>query len=329
MENNRQPYYIALIALLLLINGVLLFNNVSMRRSNKETVANLETEKNTLQTEYDTALKELEMLKVDKSTADTTILRMQEQMEAQKQQIETLLRKGNASKGDLAAARSLIANLRGNIQNYETQIAQLQAANQQLTGENSSLKQDVAVKTQTIAQQTDSLGRLKTEKTNLTVEKESLAEQKGRLEEEKSKLTDKVNRASIMIASNITASAIKTKRSGKEIPVENNRRAQKLRVCFDLLPNAVAPPGNKDVLLRILSPQGNVLAIQSMGSGIFTNAETNEQMQYTRKESIPFTNQKENYCLYWEQNFPFDEGTYTAEVYHDGYMIGTNSFELK
>ncbi|MCC7224357.1 MAG: hypothetical protein IT273_11580 [Chitinophagales bacterium] len=327
--NSKKPIYLALIGILLLINGILLFNNLSMRKANKETVTTLEGEKAQLQAEYDTAVQALETLKTDKAATDTTLAQIQLELETKKNEIQKLLSKSNASKGDLSAARTMIENLKTSIQGYEQQISQLRYANQQLTGENTGLKSDVASKSQTIAQQTDSIGRLSTEKASLTSEKENVTRQRDELNTQKEILTGQVNRASVMIATNITATGIKTRKSGKEVSTDNNKRVQKLKICFDILPNAVAKPGNKEILLRMMSPKGEILAIQALGSGVFTNAQTGEEMQYTKKEIFSFSNQKENHCMYWEQNNPFDEGVYTAEVYHDGYLIGSNNVQLK
>ena len=328
-SNSKKPIYLALIGILLLINGILLFNNLSMRKANKETVTTLEGEKAQLQAEYDTAVQALETLKTDKAATDTTLAQIQLELETKKNEIQKLLSKSNASKGDLSAARAMIENLKTSIQGYEQQISQLRYANQQLTGENTGLKSDVASKSQTIAQQTDSIGRLSTEKASLTSEKENVTRQRDELNTQKEILTGQVNRASVMIATNITATGIKTRKSGKEVNTDNNKRVQKLKICFDILPNAVAKPGNKEILLRMMSPKGEILAIQALGSGVFTNAQTGEEMQYTKKEIFSFSNQKENHCMYWEQNNPFDEGVYTAEVYHDGYLIGSNNVQLK
>lgn len=328
-SNSKKPIYLALIGILLLINGILLFNNLSMRKANKETVTTLEGEKVQLQAEYDTAVQALETLQADKAATDTTLAQIQLELETKKNEIQKLLSKSNASKGDLSAARAMIENLKTSIQGYEQQISQLRYANQQLTGENTGLKSDVASKSQTIAQQTDSIGRLNTEKTTLTSEKENITRQRDELNTQKEILTSQVNRASVMIATNITATGIKTRKSGKEVSTDNNKRVQKLKICFDILPNAVAKPGNKEILLRMISPKGEILAIQALGSGVFTNAQTGEEMQYTKKEIFSFSNQKENYCIYWEQNNPFDEGVYTAEVYHDGHLIGSNNVQLK
>ncbi|MBK8471579.1 MAG: hypothetical protein IPL33_04920 [Sphingobacteriales bacterium] len=327
--NSKKPIYLALIGILLLINGILLFNNLSMRKANKETVTTLEGEKAQLQAEYDTAVQALETLKTDKAATDTTLAQIQLELETKKNEIQKLLSKSNASKGDLSAARTMIENLKTSLKGYEQQISQLRYANQQLTGENTGLKSDVASKSQTIAQQTDSIGRLSTEKASLTSEKENVTRQRDELNTQKEILTGQVNRASVMIATNITATGIKTRKSGKEVSTDNNKRVQKLKICFDILPNAVAKPGNKEILLRMMSPKGEILAIQALGSGVFTNAQTGEEMQYTKKEIFSFSNQKENHCMYWEQNNPFDEGVYTAEVYHDGYLIGSNNVQLK
>jgi len=77
-------------------------------------------------------------------------------------------------------------------------------------------------------------------------------------------------------------------------------------------------------------PEGVTLAVQSQGSGIFDVAETGEQMQYTTKAEIDYKQAKQNVCAYWTGAAGgFAKGKYTAEVYQDGYKIGTKEFMLK
>lgn len=132
-----------------------------------------------------------------------------------------------------------------------------------------------------------------------------------------------------MQAANISGSAVNVKKNGKEVSTSKAKRTDQLKVCFDMMRNPIAKAGKKEVMLRIISPQGDVLSVESMGSGVFTHGDTGEQMKYTTKATIDYQNQSENYCMYWEQNSSFIGGNYTAEVYNDGYLIGSGGFSIK
>ena len=101
-------------------------------------------------------------------------------------------------------------------------------------------------------------------------------------------------------------------------------------MCFDVDENKVADQGTKTFMLRVISPEGVTMAVQSQGSGTFDIAETGEQMQYTTKTEIDYKQAAQNVCMYWGGSAGgFPKGKYTAELYQDGYKIGTSAFTLK
>ena len=119
------------------------------------------------------------------------------------------------------------------------------------------------------------------------------------------------------------------KSSGKESETDNAKKAEKLKVCFDVPENLVADPGEKTFLVRIISPEGTTMAVQSSGSGTFMVAGSGEQRQYTTSTTIDYDQKPKNVCTYWQQTTPYAQGNYTVEVYQDGYLLSTKKFELK
>jgi hypothetical protein len=143
-------------------------------------------------------------------------------------------------------------------------------------------------------------------------------------------LTQKVTVASLLIPSDIQVTGVRDKSNGKQSETTHASKVQHLKICFNVPENKVADPGSKTFDVRILSPQGSVLAIQDQGSGTFTSVETKEEMQYSTTASVDYQNQaKTNVCSMWSQQTPFVAGNYTAEIYQDGYLIGKQNFELK
>jgi len=321
-NNNRQYLYLGIIAVLLLLNLFLLYKNQSLKSQTKATVTTLETEKTDLQAEFDKTIAEMEQYKSEVAEKTSAMTDLEGQIETQKAEISRILSKGNASSKELSQARTLIASLRSSTDDYKKQIEALTFQNQQLTSENTGLKTSISEKEQAILEKEGNIATLETEKTELATMKQALSEQKDQLDQT-------VKRGSVMQAANISGSAIDVRKSGKEVTTSKAKRTDQLKVCFDILRNPIAKPGKKEVMLRIISPQGDVLSVESMGSGVFTNGESGEQMKYTTKAAIDYQNQSENYCMYWEQNSGFIKGNYTAEVYNDTYMIGSGSFTIK
>ena len=319
---SKTPIFVALILLLLIVNGILFYSNQVLKQEGQDVKTLLEEEKQDIQNEYNTVLEELETYKIENAEKDSTLAEIQTQIDEQKGEIERLLRKGRATKDELSQAKNLLASLRITSDDYKQQIANLEYQNRQLTAENTNLKTNVT-------QQSESISKLQTEKEGLLSEKTTLISEKMNLAEEKSMLDAKVNRASVMQVTDIVGTGVFYKKNGKEIETENYKKADKLRICFDMLSNTVATLEPKEILLSITSPEGDILSVQALGSGTFTTAETGEETKYTTKAQVPYKGKDESYCIYWEQNSPFIQGVYTAELYNQNYVIGNTSFELK
>ena len=99
---------------------------------------------------------------------------------------------------------------------------------------------------------------------------------------------------------------------------------QKIKTCFNVLENIVALPGNKDVYVRILAPDGSVLT-----NGSETFMVLGQASLFTVKETFEYSNKETNICVYWEKGSEYASGTYTAEIYCEGALIGNTTFELK
>lgn len=337
MENNSQQRTVygvlgALIFLLLLTNAYLMYRNAQLKNTNQsqsENIGTLEEQKAELQKEYDGLVVELDGIKVQNAALDSTVANMQTFIDKQKSRIDGLLKKSGVSASELTEARSLIASLRTATEDYKRQIDQLTAENQHLTRSNEDLttqKQNLTTQKQALETEVQTKNQAIA---GLESEKQNLSTERTKLSDEKEQLSKQVNRAAVMQAKNIKAVAVRSKSSGKEVEVSRNQRAQKIKVCFDIIKNAIAKSGNKEIVMRIISPEGSVLAVQSLGSGTFVNSDTGETMQYTSKAVIQYNAEEENYCMYWEQNSDFAEGSYTAELYNDGYLMGASAFSLK
>jgi hypothetical protein len=180
------------------------------------------------------------------------------------------------------------------------------------------------------------IAKLEKEKGVLIVQKDSLGKEltstKG--ENDKLKTENKIvsTKAGLLAAMNITGTGVVYKGSKKkEKETTSAKKTEKVRICFDADKSPAPDAGTKTFLVRIVSPQGVTLAVQSQGSGVFDMSETGEKMQYTTKQDIDYKKSKQNVCIYWGSGNSggFEKGKYTAEIYQDGYKIGTKEFTLK
>lgn len=315
---SRKPLYIALIGLLLLTNGYLLYkSNASSKEVSSLTANNaqLEKERTKIQQEYDQTVRALDEMKIENASMTASMTELNTRVEEQKAELASLLKKNKWSKSQLNEVKARLYTLQLDAENYRRTIVMLQQENDSLTVQNVALYTEV--ENQTAAN------------TLLVSANEELTETKNNLSETNDMLAAKVAKGEILVTNKVLATGVKFKSSGKEVATTNARKAEKIKVCFDALANKVTEQGKHEVLVRITSPEGSPISIADLGSGTFTDAESGKEMNYTTKTDINFTGNAKNYCLYWEQDQEYMDGTYQAEVYHKNTMIGKTKFDLK
>src|SRR5690606_15335030 len=107
-------------------------------------------------------------------------------------------------------------------------------------------------------------------------------------------LSEKVALASRLEAQNIQVSVINQRGKEKEDSDEEFRakRVEKIKVNFNLAKNEVAPKEPKEIMMRLIEPDGAALYNLSTGSGTF-EFEGNETF-YTAKKDIVFDNSQQS-----------------------------------
>lgn len=161
---------------------------------------------------------------------------------------------------------------------------------------------------------------LKEEKAQLTTSVKSLTKN----------LEQTVNTASVLAAEYFKITLYKKKSNDKYSETALARRTNKVQVCFDLLENKIAKPGDKTLYLRILTPDGKVMGERATGSATFKKNGSDEDVMYSSTQTVTYNNAKQNVCMaYEEAERIYPKGTYTAEIYVDGNMSGTTTFILK
>lgn len=298
-------------------NAVLFYYNITGKKDKEKVQAQLKevsNEKGQLQIEFNETIRELDNIKEEITEKDSSLVQMSDLLEEQKGRIAKLLSRSNVTKSELSQARAMIDNLRASSENYRHQIEQLKLANSELFEKNKGLQEDVESEIE--------------QKEQVMAEKEEVIGEKNQLIEEKSQLQDMFDRAAVLDADAVMGMAIKMKGSGKEVITDNYKKTDKLKVCFDLLPNKAANPGGQDIAVRIMSPNGITLTNPTLGSGKMDLAESDRTVKYSLKKKLKYNQQKINHCVYWEQDESYIGGEYEVEVYHEGYKIGESAFEL-
>src|SRR5204862_2695178 len=164
----------------------------------------------------------------------------------------------NATKAELAHAKTLISELNDKISNLEAEVTRLTGENQELNVANTSLKQEKADVEQNLQ--------------TTTTEKEALEQT--------------VDVASTFSASNIAVTPVNEKKSGKEKTTSTAKRVDKLVVSFDV-ENRIAKSGPADMYIIVTAPDGKVITDPALGSTTLTTR-TDGEKSFTAKVPVEY-----------------------------------------
>ena len=307
MENNQgggnKKVYVAIIALLLLINGVALYLLYSENKAKKDLgdqkVA-LEQEYKSLNDTLDSKIVELEQFKGKNAELDSVISSQQGEIENQKKTISGLFAKGKMTSNELAKAKTMISQYEASIVEMKKQIEQLAQEKQVLTTQNQQLSTDLNAEKQTTSQ----------------------------LSEQNKSLGKKVELGSLLQLRNLTIEGISKKKNGKEVVEKKGKKTESLRVSFETGDNKILANGNVSLYVRIISPKGETISVADQGSGTLKLADSGESVQYTKQADFDWSQTNKKVVVYWSQNVK-DAGVYKIEIYQSGYLIGQGQAELK
>ena len=167
---------------------------------------------------------------------------------------------------------------------------------------------------------------LVTENTTLKTEKNELNQNLQQAKQTQEKLSEKVAVASKLEIEHVKIMAVNEK--GKEREDEfRARQIDKLKVEFNIGKNDVAPVEGKEILMRIIDDNGNVLFDVARGSGTFVL--DGKETFYTAKQEILFDNTEQKVEFVYDKGSEYDPGRYVMEIYTDGYLMGSKSFRVK
>ena len=145
--------------------------------------------------------------------------------------------------------------------------------------------------------------------------------------DERNELEEKVNSGSKLTAFSFTTDGIKEKSSGSYKETTKAKSCTHIRSCFTIGDNAIANKGNKEVYMRVVTPGGTVLNSSQSNSFKTDNGQT---LLYSDKKTINYQNQSTDVCIFYRlAGEELDKGNYTAQIYADGVMIGSDNFVLK
>jgi hypothetical protein len=209
----------------------------------------------------------------------------------------------------------------------------------QLNDKITTMEQDVARLTQ------DNQG-LTQDKAALTTDNAKLTEDLTTTTAVKTDLEKKVDIASTLNADNISITPVDVKSNGKEKVTTTAKRVNKLVIAFDVN-NRIAQAGSTDVYVVVTGPDGKVVsqmpasaaAVSTDSTSTATAAMPTAATFTTRDEGdksftakVPVdleTGKTKNVHFAFTPSNNFQQGSYTIQIYQNGFKIGEGTRELK
>jgi myosin heavy subunit len=313
---NRNRIAIAAILGIIMVFaiGFLAYSNV--QKSNQlEQAYSAVNESHTLQAELEnsvaTSIAELESMKGENAEMNALIEAQQQELEAKGGEITLLLKDSKK----LAQARKEIAGMRTKMDGYLAQIEEMKAKNVELAANNEQL---------TVEKQ-ELFGNLQ----NKVVENTQLQEARAVLVSQNTELSHAVKVGSAIKVKDLKVEGLKVRSNGKVKGKSTAKRVDQLKICFNTIPNEVVKPGPEEFNVRIITPRGETMAVEDLGSGVIVNEKTGEEVRFTQNAKTDYNNDEQHLCLTWNPEVPFETGKYLVEVYNKGFLSGTGSFQLK
>ena len=261
----------------------------------KDSVAVAEGIRDSLQKMYSTTITNLDTrLDSTRSSADS----MKTQLNVKlgeiyklKGEIDGILKNRGASKADLNIARQKIGELQSLVEELKDQKNSMEEEKKQLNNVMAQLSGEISGLQQTMK----------------------------RMGDENKALTEKVNLASVFVASELKLLPIALK-NDKEQETNVAKKVTKLIVSFTVQ-NNINEYANADVYIVVVQPDGKVLK-NDVWESFSMETFNGNKISYTRKLRFEYNKGEAKHLVFSLNADEYAKGSYTFQLYHNGYMIG-------
>ena len=288
LKNKRFRNVIIILTILISLMLVFIIFRENQYQKNIETVIQYEEEKNNLRDNLDDLIDEHELLKDEYGDLSNQLEKRDSTILAYANEIKQLLR----SKGELSRAKVKIKRLKNISKRYVSAIDSLYTLNQNLQLENDSVKkvnQLISIRNKT-------------------------------LEKSNQDLNQRVFTASMLKVENILIEGVYYRSSGREVTTTRASKVQNFNICFDIIENKVTNSGLKNIYIRIIDPDGNILNVANKIQE--TILDNDSLVHYTTEYNFDYNNQKISECKQWTRGNVLMPGSYYFEFIMDGQTIG-------
>ncbi|HEU4718920.1 MAG TPA: hypothetical protein VFU15_13845 [Bacteroidia bacterium] len=302
-KDNRRLHAIYL-TIIFLLAGLCVFLSMQYREL-KTVVATHEIKIEQVVKERDDVKSDLEDLRAQYDQLQTNDKTISAELEAKKAYIDSLLVEADKHKNDsyvIAKLKKETMTLRKIMQGYIHTIDSLNQLNDKL----------VAEKNEVLTQLDDQKSKTQ------------------QVTDEKDKLKGRIDKAALLSTLNVKAVGVKTSRGGKkDSETSKASKVDKIRVTFDVADNDLTTPGDKDIYIRIITPDAQEMSESKDASHQFSFGNTTSY--FAGKKTIDYENQPMSVLISCPKPKDTDlvPGKYLIEIYADKVMIGSTGMILE
>lgn len=280
-----------LVIILSVVLAIVVVLFIFQRHQNNVVVREMNNEKDSIQSELQEMVVNYDSLKTNNDELNNHLMITQEEIKNLLVEVEQVKK---ASYREIKEYSNKVTTLRGIMKSLYNQIDSLNERNKVLYAENQQVKQQYT--------------EVKTENEQLSKEKE--------------KLQATVKKAQMLEALDLRGTGLNPRNK------ETNKvaRTQKLMISFTLSKNLTAKRGAKNIYVRIMRPD-QLLLIESDNN---TFRYQDLKIPYTAMREVNYEGMELPINIYWDNTGkePLIPGTYTVDVFADGYNIGNATFVM-
>lgn len=293
--NNKR--YIAIIVALLLVCGFLAYN-LSERG---ETITAITEERDDIEIDRRELELDLQKMRFSYDTLATENSVLMAEMADQRMQIDDLLKKVKDRNYSVSKLKKETDTLREIMKGYVYTIDSLNTMNQALIAENTEMRSQVE---------------------QVTTQNQELLERQQNME-------GLISTGQMLQTTALNATAVKLRSSGKQVEITRAGRADMIKACFTIVENRIAKPGNKELYMRIVAPDGKVLP--SKEANATRNFGEEGELPYSVMRTIDFNNSSMDVCIFYtvEDGYDLTKGDYKVYIYEGPNRIGIVDLGLK
>lgn len=288
MDKKKYIVYgVAVLIILSIIIGVLAIRMYNQKKESDQLLELAEMNKREMENEYEQFAMQYNEMKMQINN-DSLVAQLEIEQKRTEELLEELKHVKSSNAAEIMRLKKELATLRKVLRSYVMQIDSLNRMNQELTQENSSLKTKNRQAQEHIS--------------NLSTENETL--------------TSKVEIASQLDATGITAEG-RNKRGKKAKKIKD---VKKFVINFNISRNVTTSTGIRSIYIRISTPTGSILT----KGGTFEYE--NRNLEYSIRKDIEYTGEEQNIQVYWDVTETLSAGTYRVDIFADGHNIGSTNF---